>query len=55
MTTENYLNLGYIEGFTADDVTIVSGAESDAITARVGIRVVDTVDKIQVTVTSLAA
>lgn len=55
MTTENYLNLGYIEGFTADDVAIVPGTESDAITARVGIRVVDTVDKIQVTVTSLAA
>lgn len=55
MTTENYLNLGYIEGFTADDVTIVPGAESDVITAQVGVRVVDTVDKIRVTVTSLAA
>ena len=55
MTTTEYLMPGYIEGFTADDVTIIKGAGSDAITAQVGIRVVDTVDKIQITVTSLAA
>lgn len=55
MTVTNYLDLGYIENdFTADDITVSAGAEIDAVTATVGIHPVDTADKIQVTVTSLA-
>lgn len=53
MTVTNYLNKGYVEGFTADDIT-VSKADTDAVTATVAIQPVDTVDKIQVTVTSVA-
>lgn len=55
MTVENYLNNGYIEGFTADDVSVSKGTESDSVTAQSGIQPVDTVDKIQITVTSLAS
>lgn len=53
LATENYLENGYIEDFTADDVTITK-TDTDEIMASVNIKVVDTVDKIQVTVTSLA-
>lgn len=52
MTTENYLNNGYVEGFTADDVIVLEGADRDAVTATVAIKVTDTVDKIQITVTA---
>ncbi|TQI69004.1 phage tail sheath N-terminal beta-sandwich domain-containing protein [Clostridium sp. KNHs216] len=55
LITENYVKPEYIEDFTADDVTIDIGTESDAITATVDVQVVDTTDKIQVAVTSLAA
>ena len=54
MTVANYLNKGYVEDFTADDITIVKGTDSDAVTATVAIQAVDTVDKIQITVTSVA-
>ncbi len=54
MTAENYQNNGYIENFTADDVTIVKGSESDAVAADVSVQPVDTVDKISVEVVSLA-
>lgn len=53
ITTSNYLNPGYIENFTADDVTIAEGTSRDSVTVTVGIKVVDTVDKIYVTVTAL--
>lgn len=53
MTTDNYLSKGYIEDFTADDVTILPGADSDTVSAAVAVKPVDTVDKIQVVVTSL--
>nr|WP_319488476.1 phage tail sheath N-terminal beta-sandwich domain-containing protein [uncultured Caproiciproducens sp.] len=53
MTTVNYLNKKYIDGFTADDITIVDGASRDAIIVTVGILVADTVDKINVTVKAL--
>ncbi|WP_195277397.1 phage tail sheath subtilisin-like domain-containing protein [Anaerotruncus rubiinfantis] len=52
MTVENYLNPGYVEGFTADDITVIMGTDRDSVKATVGIRVVDTVDKIYVTVIS---
>ncbi|WP_432354602.1 phage tail sheath subtilisin-like domain-containing protein [Anaerotruncus rubiinfantis] len=52
MTVENYLNPGYVEGFTADDITVIMGSDRDSVKATVGIRVVDTVDKIYVTVIS---
>lgn len=53
MTVTNYLNNGYIEGFTADDITVLAGAESDAVTAKVDVKFVNTVNKITVTVTAL--
>jgi hypothetical protein len=53
MTVTNYLNNSYIEGFTADDITVSAGAEVDSVTATVNLKVVDTVDKIAVTVTAL--
>lgn len=53
MTVRDYLNNGYIEDFTADDITIAEGTDRDSVTATVGIKVVDTVDKINVTVTAL--
>ena len=52
MTVQNYLNQGYIEGFTADDISVTMAADRDAVTAGVAIRVADTVDKIQITVTA---
>lgn len=52
MATESYLNNGYIEDFTADDVTVSTGTDRDAVTADVAVKVTDTVDKIQVTVTA---
>lgn len=53
MTVKNYLDKGYIEGFTADDVVVSSGTERDSIIANVGIKVADTVDKIYIEVTAL--
>lgn len=53
MVNISYLAPGYIENFTADDVTVTLGSDSDAVTASVGIQVSDTVDKIDITVTSL--
>lgn len=53
MTTEGYLDKGYIEGFTAADITVSPAAERDSVTVTVGIKVVDTIDKIYITVTSL--
>jgi len=53
MTVKNYLDLGYIEGFTADDITVAEGTSRDSVVVTVGIRVADTVDKIYVTVTAL--
>lgn len=53
MTTADYLNKGYIENFTADDVTVAEGTSRDSVVATVGIRAVDTVDKIYVSVTAL--
>ncbi|QAT48588.1 phage tail protein [Caproiciproducens sp. NJN-50] len=50
LTTENYLNPGYLEDFTADDVTINAGTDSDSVVATANIKVADTVDKIQITV-----
>ncbi|MBS5784085.1 MAG: phage tail sheath subtilisin-like domain-containing protein [Clostridium sp.] len=53
MTSQNYLALGYIEDFSADDITVTAGTERDAVNVGVGILVADTVDKIYVTVTAL--
>ncbi len=53
MTKVNYLDKGYIEGFTADDVTVSEGTSRDSVIATSGIRVADTVDKIYMTVTAL--
>ncbi len=53
MTTQNYLAPGYVEGFSADDITVDAGSERDAVNVVVGIKAVDTVDKIYVTVTAL--
>lgn len=53
MTVEHYLNKGYVEGFTADDITVNQGTDRDSVVATVGIKVVDTVDKIYITVTAL--
>nr|DAJ95978.1 MAG TPA: tail sheath protein [Caudoviricetes sp.] len=50
MTTEEYLANRYIEGFTADDVTVETGKSRDSVKVTVGILVSDTVDKIYVTV-----
>lgn len=52
MATESYANYGYIEGFTADDVTVSAGTDRDAVTATVAIKVTDTIDKIRITVTA---
>ena len=52
MTTNDYANYGYVEDFTADDVTVLEGTDRDAVTATVAIKVTDTVDKIQITVTA---
>lgn len=53
MTVKNYLDKGYVERFTADDIIVAQSAERDSVVATVGIKVVDTVDKIYITVTSL--
>ncbi|WP_042436343.1 phage tail sheath subtilisin-like domain-containing protein [Faecalispora jeddahensis] len=53
MTSQNYLALGYIEDFSADDITVTAGTERDAVNVSAGILVADTVDKIYVTVTAL--
>ena len=53
LITESYLKPGYIEDFTADDVTIEQSA-GDAVTAVLNVKVVDMTDKIQLTVVSLA-
>lgn len=53
MTSQNYLAPGYIEDFSADDITVTAGTEHDAVNVIVGIKAVDTVDKIYVTVTAL--
>ncbi|MBC8586576.1 phage tail sheath subtilisin-like domain-containing protein [Youxingia wuxianensis] len=53
MTVKNYLNIGAIEDFTASDITVEMGSARDSIIATVGIKVVDTVDKIYITVTAL--
>lgn len=53
MTTEDYQENGYIEGFVPDDVTVSEGDTRDSVVATVGIRVLDTADKIYITVTSL--
>lgn len=53
MTSQNYLAPGYIEDFSADDITVTAGTERDAVNVGVGILVADTVDKIYVTVAAL--
>lgn len=53
MIIARYLEPGYIEQFSAGDVTVDPGTEIDAITATVGVKVNDTVDMIYVTVTAL--
>lgn len=58
MTTKQYLDKGYIEGFTADDVlvdtVVVNGAEQrDAVSVQSSIKSVDMADKLYVTVVSL--
>lgn len=53
MTVKNYLNIGAIEDFTASDITVEMGSARDSIIATVGIKAVDTVDKIYITVTAL--
>lgn len=53
MTKKEYLQNGYIEGFTADDVTVAQGTSRDSIVVSSGVKVADTTDKIYVTVTAL--
>ncbi|WP_283609207.1 phage tail sheath subtilisin-like domain-containing protein [Faecalispora anaeroviscerum] len=53
MTSQSYFAPGYIENFSADDITVAAGTERDAVNVVVGIQAVDTVDKIYVTVTAL--
>lgn len=53
MTSRNYLASGYIEDFSADDITVTAGTERDSVNVDVGIKVADTVDKIYVTVAAL--
>lgn len=55
MTTDSYLKPGYIENFTADDITIANGSDTDDIAVDAWIQVVDTVDKIHLRVISQAA
>lgn len=54
LITENYLNNGYVEDFAADDVTVscMGDAARDSVAVTVGVRVVDTMDKIYLTVVS---
>lgn len=49
MTTKNYLDKEYIEDFTADDITIEKKS-GEAIYVTVGIKPLDTIDKIYVEV-----
>lgn len=53
MTAQNYLAPGYIDAFTADDVTVSDGTDRDEINVTVGVLVNDTIDKIYVTVSAL--
>lgn len=52
---ENYQDPGYIEDFEAEDVTVecMGDTERDSIKVTAGVRVVDTADKIYLTVISL--
>lgn len=54
LITENYLDNGYIEDFTADDVVVncMGDTARDSVMVKVGVRVVDTMDKIYLTVVS---
>ena len=54
LITDNYLDPGYIEGFEADDVTVECMGDDarDSIQVIAGVRVVDTADKIYLTVIS---
>lgn len=54
LITDNYLDPGYIEGFEADDVTVECMGDDarDSIQVTAGVRVVDTADKIYLTVIS---
>jgi len=53
MVDEDYQKNGYIEDFTADDVAVDEGTENDSIVSKVNTKVVDTMDKAQITVISL--
>lgn len=53
MIKPDYLDKGYIDGFTADDVAVAQAKQRDSIVVTVGIKVTDTVDKIYITVTAL--
>ena len=53
MTIEDYQDKGYVEGFTPEDVTVVEGSSRDAVDVTVGVRVVDSIDKIYVEVISM--
>ena len=55
LTVTSYLNNDYIQNFTADDIMITDGTDTDDIITTVMVQPVDTVDKIAVTVVSLAA
>lgn len=54
LITESYLDNGYIEDFTADDVVVncMGDTARDSVMVKVGVRVVDTMDKIYLTVIS---
>lgn len=54
LIAENYLDPGYIEDFEADDVTVETLGDQarDSIKVIAGVRVVDTADKIYLTVVS---
>ncbi len=54
LLTDEYLNKGYIEDFSPDDVTVecMGDTARDSIAVKVGARVVDTADKIYLTVIS---
>ncbi|SDN15224.1 phage tail sheath subtilisin-like domain-containing protein [Acetanaerobacterium elongatum] len=52
MTKKRYLETESIEDFTADDVVVEIGTERDSVVAHSAIKVVDTMDKIYLTVVS---
>ncbi len=54
LIAENYLDNGYIEDFTPEDVTVehMGDAARDSIKVTAGVRVVDTADKIYLEVVS---